>query len=128
MNKAIYWKDKEKLMCVLEEVQKKCRTNMCDYTDIEYGVTCLEELFGRIPKCHRKGLKIRINKHAQKYPNSYKGIPMSTYITYVYKQRGWYVSNITREPCDTVYMRTLVFPEEAKEALLKSYMTSENPL
>lgn len=122
MEKAIFWKEEEELFKVLERAQKGCRTRLCDYTDIEYAVEYLDKVFGRIPKCHRKGLTVQINKHAQQFASSYRGVPSSTYFTVVYQQKGWYVKDIKRQPCGSVKFRTIVMPEEAQQALIRSYM------
>ncbi len=89
--------DREKLQKALDEVQGKAKTRTLDYENIIDAVERFEmQLEKLLPKKYWQGIGCIHDRHAQNFPNAYKGEPLSTKVWFVRGASGWFVTAITR--------------------------------
>ena len=115
--------NENKIQFTLDEAQKRCRVRTASASDVFKTVEYIEREFN-IPKTHMKGLVIRVDLHADKYPNAYEHRPQSTQFTLTRKSGGWYVCDIERDWTGgtTNRYKVITMPEETKAALVNRFM------
>lgn len=110
----------EKITAVLDAANGKSRERLADYTAVLYAANTLDRKFMGINK---EGLKIDVNPHAQSFANSYKGVPMTTCFTLLYKYGNWRLMSANRVPCGTVRFRVLHMEPATRYSILRKYET-----
>lgn len=110
----------EKITAILDEANGKSRERLADYTAVLYAVDTLDRKFDGINK---EDLKVAVNVHAQSFANSYKGVPMTTCLTLLYKYGKWRLLSAERVPCSTVRFRVFHMDPETKYSILRQYET-----
>lgn len=77
-----------------------------------------------ISKAAMDGISVWCDYHAQKFPNAYKYVPMSTQFRAEYKNRHWTVTEIGRYSVNSPSREVLVnHTEESKAALIERFKT-----
>lgn len=110
----------EKITTVLDEANGQSRERLADCTDVAFAVDTLDRKFMGINK---EGLKIDVNPHAQSFANSYKGVPMTTCFTLLYKYGNWRLLSANRVPCGTVRFRVLHMEPETRGSIIRQFET-----
>lgn len=110
----------EKITTALNVANGQSRERLADYTDVLYAVDALDRKFDGINK---NGLKVEFNPHAQSFANSYKGVPMTTCFTLLYKYGKWRLLSANRVPCGTVRFRVLHMDPATRYSILRKFET-----
>lgn len=110
----------EKITAILNVANGKSRERLADYDAVLYAANTLYRKFDGINK---EGLVIDVNPHAQSFANSYKGVPMTTCFTLLYKYGKWRLLSAERVPCSTVRFRVLHMEPETRYSILRQYET-----
>ena len=90
--------NKQKIVTMLDEVQRFSRTRCVSFELIESRVNKIEKtLRQHFTLKEMRGIKIWIDEHARHYPASYFGKPHSTQVHVERKAQGWTIISIKRE-------------------------------
>lgn len=108
----------EKITAALNVANGKSRERLADYTDVLYSVDTLDR---KLDGINKDGLKVEFNPHAQSFANSYKGVPMTTCFTLLYKYNKWRLLSVNRVPCGTVRFRVLHMEPETRNSILRKF-------
>lgn len=112
---------REKLQAVLDGVQRRTTARNISVDDIIASLKEVEEELS-IPKKSMEGIRVIIDRHAQRFPNAYRFTPESTQFMASYKNGSWRVYDISRYNVHSPSYRIQVLHTEAsKEALLKRF-------
>ena len=114
--------NRARIEAALEAVQGKSRTRTVTFDDIAKELKDVEDWFS-IPKTALKGVKVSIDKHAQNFPNAYRGRPESTQVEAIYTGTAWKITDIRRgyTRAKGHVVESLELPEKAIEEVLKQY-------
>ena len=115
-------KNIDRIVAVIEDVQKRTRERNIDVNDIFKAIKRVEEFYN-IPKKHMVGLTINYDCWADTYPNAYKYTPYSTQFVVECRNSGWFVFNIRRDKTGGTRksFTVLGMEEDTKDALIKRY-------
>lgn len=93
-------KNREKIESVLDQVQHRAKTRTISYEDIYETIERIEQrLELRLLKEDWRGLKFNVDLGAQRFPEAYRGKPMSTQFQVERGSKAWFVTNISRAGC-----------------------------
>lgn len=114
--------NRARIEAALEAVQGKAHTRTVTFDDIAKELKDIEDWFS-IPKTALKGVKVSIDKHAQNFPNAYRGRAESTQVEAIYTGTAWKITDIRRgyTRAKGHVVESLELPEKAIEEVLKQY-------
>ena len=114
--------DKEKVNDVLGAENMRVRN--ATYDDVTKTVNRIERVleWKGLLKKYWTGLRFQCNPNPERFPNAYKGVPMSTYFTVERYPSGWFLVDVERRECGTDFI-TLVseLDEEQKQGVLDAF-------
>ena len=101
----------------LDEQQRRCRERILTVDMIFGTLRAVEDHLG-IPKKDLEGTRIMCDPFAQKFPSSYKGIPMTTEFQAYYKNGSWRLTDVCRMRCTSGHRVQIVMSDSAQAALI----------
>lgn len=120
--KAGYDRDKEEsckaaVQAVLDEEQARCHTRIVTVRQI-YGMLQQVEETLQISKKALDGTTVHCDPFAQRFPQSYRGIPMTTVFQARYSNGSWRLTDICRVRCAPGKGITISLSPSARDAVL----------
>jgi hypothetical protein len=109
----------DEVMARIVSVQKGCRVRTVNYEKLCDIVEYLEKrLTDLMPKKYWQGFRAEVDPFAEKFANSYKGIPESTQLTLERGDTAWFLVSVERAPTkQRKSPYTVVFSETHKEKM-----------
>jgi len=103
----------EKVEQLLASVQKNCRARCLEYGDILFEIEYMTERLYEMGLCNSNlsGATFHF-KNGHTVAGSYNGIPESTQFKLFKGATGWFITQLSREPCN--YKATMKFTNESK--------------
>ena len=116
--------NKDKIMDAIKAVQGKATVRTIDsYDKIAEIISDVEDRIGTISKKALEGTEVHYD-FRQHFAKAYNGAPISTHISFVYRNGSWRVTDVERTYCPdrwSDYPYSLKLSETAKQAILKRY-------
>lgn len=106
----------------LDKANHLAHARTVDIDDVYNAIVALERKFKDCTRKSMEGLIVRVDLNAQCFPNSYRGVPMSTHFMLTYKKRSWHFVRAERLRCVGPHRYEVVYlPDLMCEELLRDY-------
>ena len=96
--------NRNKIQEAIDQAQEKAKVRLIDSDDVYAAIKAIEERLCFIPKKYWAGVSAKVNVHAQKFANSYNGIPEATLFEIEYKSGNWRLTDVYRGICKNKYV------------------------
>ena len=121
MNIILNHKHDAEIQLQLDKANHLARTRTVDIDEVYGAVTVLERKFEGCTKKSLEGLTVRVDLNSQDFPNTYRGVPMSTQFTLVYEKRSWRFVYAERMRCGVSKRYDVTLTDAMREELLKRF-------
>lgn len=109
-------KDMERVQATIDIVQSRSHIRNIDAPDVAAAIAYIEnKLSNLLPKKDWCGISVRVDKHAQTFPGSYRGIPESTVFTVERFPSGWFITSLLRDHCTNARFRVNGLHKKAEQ-------------
>ena len=108
---------KEAIQAVLNDEQARCHIRIVTVGQIYQMLRDVEETL-RISKTALDGTTVHCDPFAQRFPQSYRGVPMTTVFQARYSNGSWRLTDICRVRCAPGKRITINLSPSARDAVL----------
>lgn len=109
----------DKINELIKKAEGKSRVRTITYTNIKEVCDMIEKKYSNyMSKKTMKDMIAYVDLYAQSFPNTYKGLPMSTQFEVIKTDRGWNIIDISRKEVRTRNEILLQFTENQKNCII----------
>lgn len=121
MNIILSHKHDAEVQSLLDKANHLARTRTVDIDDVYNAVIVVEQKFEDCTRKSLEGLTVRVDLNSQDFPNTYRGIPMSTQFLLVYEKHSWRFVRAGRSRCGEFKRYDVTLTDAMREELLKRF-------